>query len=211
MIFNYSASLRLRGEVITNLGSVYSALRIPYSAFAMNYFEFFGLPVSFRVDESALRRVFLQNSKQYHPDFHTLADEAEQARMLELSTLNNEAFKTLSDPDRRMRYVLEINGLIGDEGAQPPLPQAFLMEMMDINENLMELEFEPEPARYAATLQALENIEKELFEAVRPTLETWTEADGTEALHTVRDYFLKKRYLLRIRENLSKFAPQFGS
>ena len=81
----------------------------------MTYFEFYDRPISFRVDEAALRRTFLQNSRRYHPDFHTLADEAQQAEMLDRSTLNNEAFKTLSDPDRRIRYVLELKGLLGDE------------------------------------------------------------------------------------------------
>jgi molecular chaperone HscB len=176
----------------------------------MNYFEFLGLPVSFRVDESALRRLFLQKSKQYHPDFHTLASETDQATMLELSTLNNEAFKTLSDPDRRIRYILEIKGMLGEDGTNPALPQEFLLEMMDINESLMELEFDTDTARYALTSQAVENFEKELYGEVRPILETWTETDGTQPLEAVRDYFLKKRYLLRIRENLSKFAPRFG-
>ncbi len=177
----------------------------------MNYFEFFGLPVSFRVDESALRRLYLQNSKKYHPDFHTLSSESEQAEMLELSTLNNKAFKTLSDPDLRMHYILEINGLLSGnkegESSQPSVTQEFLMEMMDINEGLMELEFESDATRYALTLKAVDNFEKELDEEVQPVLNTWTEADGTEPLQAVRDYFLKRRYLLRIRENLSKFAP----
>ncbi len=173
----------------------------------MNYFEFFGLPVSFQVDEVALQKRFYQNSRQYHPDFHTLADNAKQEEMLELSTVNNQAWKTLSDPDRRIRYVLEIKGLLGDETAQPALPQDFLMEMMDINEGLMELEFDFDAERYATTLQALENLEKELESGIQPLLAAWTEADGTEEqLIQVRDFFLKKRYLLRIRENLSKFA-----
>jgi len=173
----------------------------------MNYFEFFGLPVSFRVDVSALRSVFLQNSKKYHPDFHTLSSESEQAKMLEMSTLNNEAFKTISDLDSRIHYILKIKGLLGEEGNQPPLSQDFLMEMMDINESLMELEFEPDAVRYGLVLQAVENFEKELHEEICPVLDTWTEADGIESLQSVRDYFFKKRYLLRIRENLSKFAP----
>ncbi|MCW5923399.1 MAG: Fe-S protein assembly co-chaperone HscB [Saprospiraceae bacterium] len=174
----------------------------------MNYFDFFGFPVSFRVDESALRRVFLQNSKKYHPDFHTLADEAEQTRMLELSTLNNEAFKTLSDPDRRMRYILEINGLLGEEDSQPSLPQDFLMEMMDLNEMLFELELDADAARYAVALQKTDDFEKGLEAEIQPIVERWTAEEGTAPLLAVRDFFLKKRYLLRIRENLSKFAPQ---
>ncbi|MBL7775441.1 MAG: Fe-S protein assembly co-chaperone HscB, partial [Saprospiraceae bacterium] len=98
----------------------------------MNYFEFFNIPVSFQVDQDALRRRFYENSKKYHPDFHTLANAAQQADMLEKSTLNNEAYQTLSDPDRRMRYVLQLNGLLQEEGQQT-VPQDFLLDMMAIN------------------------------------------------------------------------------
>jgi molecular chaperone HscB len=174
----------------------------------MNYFDFFGLPLSFTVDEAALRRIFLLNSKKYHPDFHTLADEAVQAEMLDRSTLNNEAFKTLSDLDSRIRYILEIKGLVGEEGNQQPLPQDFLLEMMDINEAIMDLEFDFDATRHAAALHALEALEKQIFEGVRPILASWSEATGQASeLLAVRDYFFKKRYLLRVRENLSKFAP----
>jgi len=174
----------------------------------MDYFEFYGLPVSFNVDAAALRNGYLQNSKKFHPDFHTLAGDAEQAEMLERSTLNNEAYKTLSNADRRIRYVLEIKGLLGSEESQTPLPQAFLTEMMDLNESLMELEFDFDPVRYEAALRAVGEIERALERDITPVLQTWKEADGAEPLLQVRDYFLKKRYLLRIRENLSKFAPQ---
>lgn len=174
----------------------------------MNFFEFYGLPLSFNVDTARLRSVFLQNSKKFHPDFHTLAGEAEQAEMLEQSTRNNEAYKILSDPDRRMRYILEIKGLIGPEETHPPLPQAFLMDMMDLNESLMELEFDFDPQRYEAALRSINDLEQTLDREIAPVLNNWTEGDGPQALAGVRDYFLKKRYLLRIRENLSKFAPR---
>ena len=175
----------------------------------MSYFEFYEIPVSFRVDEAALRRTFLQNSRKYHPDFHTLADEAQQAEMLELSTLNNEAFKTLSDLDRRIQYVLERKGLLGDEHQQAALPQAFLMEMMDINESLMELEFEPGSERYSQVLDAVKALKTNLLADVKPILDGYTDPGSSDdGLLAVRDYFLKKRYLLRILENLTKFAPR---
>lgn len=178
----------------------------------MTYFEFYNIPLSFQVDEPALRRIFYQNSKKYHPDFHTLAGEKQQADMLELSTLNNEAYQTLSDPDRRIRYILGIKGLLTDEGEdKQAMPQDFLMEVMDINESLMELEFDFDPERYAATLGAVETLENDLHEAVRPILESYPDSPNPEAdLRAVLEYFLKKRYLLRIRENLSTFAPRAG-
>jgi len=174
----------------------------------MNYFEFYGLPVALSVDEAAVRRIYLLNSKKYHPDFHTLSDETEQAQMLELSTRNNEAFKILSDSDKRIRYVLELKGLIGQDNENPSLPQDFLMDMMEINEALMELEFDFDPEGYNNTFQRVEKLENELETNVQPLLSSWTETTGNDPdLEKVRDYFFKKRYLLRIKENLSKFAP----
>lgn len=174
----------------------------------MNYFEFYGIPVSLSVDEPALRRTFYQNSKKYHPDFHTLAGEAQQAEMLELATRNNEAYQTLSDPDRRMRYVLQLYGMLEEEGKQT-VPQDFLMDMMEINEAIMELEFDFDSEKYAQTQEAVQQLENDLLLEIRPLLETdsW-ETDPAVQLQPVLEYFLKKRYLLRIRENLSKFAPQ---
>jgi len=175
----------------------------------MTHFEFYGLPVALNLDESAVRRIYLLNSRKYHPDFHTLSDATEQANMLELSTRNNEAFKVLSDPDKRLRYVLELQGLMGEENENPSLPQDFLMEMMGLNENLMELEFDFDAARYETALRAVEEMENALQQQVQPILDTWTETTGSEEdLRKARDFFFKKRYLLRIKENLSKFVSQ---
>lgn len=174
----------------------------------MNYFEFYGLPLSFQVDASALRRIYLENSRKFHPDYHTLSDAAAQAEMLERATQNNEAFKTLSDPDRRMRYILEIKGLLQEETEKQSLPQDFLMEMMEINEALMELEFDFDKTLYNKALNTVEQFEKSLEQEIRPVVENWADANGQEAdLQKVKEYFFKRRYLLRIQENLSKFAP----
>lgn len=176
----------------------------------MNYFEFYDIPLNFLVDEPALRHIYYRNSKKYHPDFHTLSGEAQQAEMLQLSTLNNEAFQTLADPDRRIRYILELHGLLQNEG-NPEMPRAFLLDMMDINEALMELEFDFDPARFEATSQAVQSLEDALYQEVKPILENYTPETGApEDLKKVLEYFLKKRYLLRIKENLSKFAPRAG-
>ena len=78
----------------------------------MNFFEFYEIPISFKVDEDALRTIFYSNSKKYHPDFYTLESDEKQAEILELSTLNNEAYKTLTDFDKRMKYILKLKGVM---------------------------------------------------------------------------------------------------
>lgn len=174
----------------------------------MNYFEFFDLPVSFQIDEPELKRRFYANSKNYHPDFYTLEGEEKQAEILELSTLNNEAYKTLADFDKRMKYILELKEALAEEGKNQ-VPQDFLMDMMDINEALMELEFDFDEIKYKTALQQIKAQESNIYAEVAPILEQYDDKKATaKELSVVKDFFLKKRYLLRIQENLSKFASQ---
>lgn len=172
----------------------------------MNYFEFFEIPISFKLDEAALKKAFYTNSKKYHPDFYTLESEEKQMEVLELSTLNNNAYKTLSDFDKRIKYILELKEVLGEEGKNQ-LPQEFLMEMMDINENLMELEFDFDQSNFDKVQNDLKSLESDLLEEVNPFLENYDDnAPNEKELNAIKNYFLKKRYLLRIKENLNKFA-----
>lgn len=172
----------------------------------MDYFEFFGIPVSFFPDEADLRQRFLKNSKLYHPDFHTMASEAQQAEILEKSTLNNQAYLTLADFDKRLKYILELKGLL--EEGKNELPNEFLLEMMDINEAIMELEFDFDVAVFQSALTKVAEIENELLFSVKPAMENYVDGvSSLDLLHPVKDFYLKRRYLWRIKDNLDKFAP----
>lgn len=175
----------------------------------MNYFEFYNIPISFKVDNAALKKIFYANSKKYHPDFHTLENTEKQDEILELSTFNNQAYKTLSDFDRRMKYVLDLKGVMAAEG-ENKLPQDFLMDVMDINEAIMELEMDFDVNMYRKTQNDVQSIEDQLFSAIEPIIESYDDATiPQQQLEELKNFYLKKRYLLRIRENLSKFASLF--
>jgi molecular chaperone HscB len=90
---------------------------------------------------------------------------------------------------------------------QNEIPKNFLLEMMDINEQLMELEFDFDQTIFDAVKQEVESAEKELFDEVEGTIQGYTEEkSGLEELNQIKNFYLKKRYLLRIKENLSTFA-----
>jgi molecular chaperone HscB len=173
---------------------------------AENYFAFYGLPVSFNPDLVELKRLFYENSRKYHPDFFVQAGEERQAEVLELATINNLAYRTLSDEDKRIQYILRLYDMMEEEG-KAKLPQEFLMDMMDINEILMELEFEPDAEKLQQVKAAVEKIESQLYESVLPVMRVFDKSPEKSLLTAVKDYFLKKRYLLRIKENITKFAP----
>jgi molecular chaperone HscB len=172
----------------------------------MDYFKFFDLPVSFFPDEAELKRRYLLNSKRWHPDFHTLEPEEKQAEILELSTQNNLAYLTLSDFDKRLHYILEQKGLLADGKLE--LPQDFLMEMMDINEAVLELESDFDENQCQQARLQVELLESKLLLEAKPAMEAYSEGVSAKAdLEPVKDFFLKRRYLWRIQENLDKFAP----
>jgi len=172
----------------------------------MNYFEFYGLPVSFLLDEKLLRKKYLELGKQYHPDFYSNASPEKQAEILNLSTLNNKAFKTLGDFGRRMQYILKEAGELEEE-EKYQLPQIFLMEMMDMNEILMDLQFDPDPLKKEEVLNHLEQIHTHLYGDIEGVLRDFQPDTATRTQYRqIKEYYYKSRYLLRIREQLDKFA-----
>jgi molecular chaperone HscB len=174
-----------------------------------DYFEFYGLPESFRPDATALKQKYYALSRQYHPDFHATASPEKQQEILQLATLNTNAYRILSDADQRTAYILNRHGLL-EEGKQE-LPRDFLLEVMELNEQLMELEFEPDPAVATRIESEVNNLSNTLEASIEPVLTGYEglPADArAPALVQVRTYYLKKRYLLRIRESLAKFATR---
>jgi molecular chaperone HscB len=172
----------------------------------MNHFEFYEIPVSFYPDLGDLKQRFLKKSKLFHPDFHTLASEEVQAEILDKASQNNQAYLVLSDFDKRLKYILELAGML--EEGKNEIPQEFLLEMMDINESIMELEFDFDELNFKKTFEDVEALESALLADVLPVMEAFEEGKTTTAeLIPVRDFFLKRRYLWRLKENLNKFAP----
>src|SRR5205823_9070984 len=105
----------------------------------INFFEFDDIPESFQIDQAGLKKKFYAYSKQDHADFYATEGEEKQNEILELSTINNKAYHTLSNQSKLLEYILKEHNLV-NEGAKPQLPGEFLMEMMDINERLMEVD-----------------------------------------------------------------------
>ncbi|MFK8009685.1 MAG: iron-sulfur cluster co-chaperone HscB C-terminal domain-containing protein, partial [Saprospiraceae bacterium] len=131
-----------------------------------------------------------------------------QAEILELSTLNNKAYHTLKDFDLRMKYVLDLKGALGEEG-QNKLPQAFLMEMLDINEALLEIEFDYDASVHQKLSTDLQALENGWYTTIADLISNYDDREATASdLEQIGKYYLKKRYLLRIKENLNKFAAR---
>lgn len=101
-----------------------------------DYFSFYGLEQKFAIDSNQLKQLFLEKSKQYHPDYFT-GDAESQNIAVSATAYNNLAYKTLGAEISRASYLLSLKSSQDDKNHQ--LPQAFLMEMMELNEAIDEL------------------------------------------------------------------------
>lgn len=177
----------------------------------MNYFEFYGIPEAFNPDEAAIKRKFYSLSKEFHPDFYVNDTPEKQQQILELSTINNKAYQVLSNPQKRLEYILQSNNQIA-EGDKYQLPQAFLMEMMEVNETLMELEFETDEKALEETEKQVAGIESELLTELKIFTEKYDKeqnpAEKQLFLLEIKDLYYRQKYLLRIRESLNRFASR---
>lgn len=157
----------------------------------MNYFELFELPVTIKIDTSKLAKKFFEQQKKYHPDFFANGTEHEQAEALEISSQLNKALKVLKNEDQTIKYVLQLKGLLVEE-EKYQLPPAFLMEMMELNEELGD-----------DSANQVNSIEQELRSEVSNIIDNYDDtATATADLLKLKEYYYKKKYLQRILDRL---------
>ncbi len=102
----------------------------------MNHFELFGLPIQFEVDGSLLSSTFRELQRQYHPDNFVTQSDAEQLKAVQKASQINDAYRVLKSPLTRAEYLLALHGedIRGEQQTlQDPM---FLMEQMELREEL---------------------------------------------------------------------------
>ncbi len=165
----------------------------------MNYFEVFDIPVQLKVDAASLSKKFFELSRKHHPDYFVRDKEDAQLEALERSAQLNKAWKTFQNPDETIKYVLQLKGLLEEE-EKYELPPDFLMEVLEINEQLMD-EDQSAIGDMQTTIDALQ---AEIYEPVKKIVEDYKEGITSEKeLLQVKAYYYKKKYLDRIRRQLA--------
>jgi molecular chaperone HscB len=173
----------------------------------MNYFEFYQLPLSCHPDQDLVKKNYYANSKKYHPDRFMQADAKTKIEALQQSALNNEAYTTLQDPMLTIAHLLRIKGLLlPDEKYQ--LPSSFLMEVMDLNEQLSDWENQGKDTELGQSLQqSVHEFIKQLQDDIAPTMQLIDSGQEEESLFLkLKEFYFKHKYLLRIKERMSIFA-----
>lgn len=169
----------------------------------MNYFELYNIPVSFFPDATIIKKKFYELSRKYHPDFFSNASDDEQTEVLEKSSIINKAFKIFADADETTKYILQLKGLLEEE-EKYKLPSDFLMDVMELNEQLMEAKMEDDEAAVANIKLQISNLQSLIYEPVKQIMEHYQENNiSQKELLQVKEYYYKKKYLKRILAGLN--------
>ena len=128
----------------------------------MDYFEVFGLPRQLGIGTLALEKAFHDLSRRHHPDYFTRASSSEKTQAVRMTALLNDAYRTLRHPVRRVEYLLSLYGFKPDSSK---VPQALLMEVFEINEQLEEVKAGKASVEEADSLRAQIKEKRERFDS----------------------------------------------
>jgi molecular chaperone HscB len=103
-----------------------------------SHFELFGLPPAFALDVERLDAAYREIQAKVHPDKFAHAGDAERRASMQMTTRVNEAYRTLKDPVRRAIHLLELNGVDVAFETDTAMPKDFLIEQMELREQLEE-------------------------------------------------------------------------
>lgn len=136
-------------------------------AATQTHFELFELPISFDVDLSELSQRYRELQRVAHPDKFVNASDRERLLSVEKAAAINEAYQVLKSPQRRARYMLELQSVSFDDEKDTALDPSFLMEQIELREALGELNQTADPmaslsAIMADIKQRITNIIEEL-------------------------------------------------
>ncbi|MBL7772661.1 MAG: hypothetical protein JNM95_07365 [Chitinophagaceae bacterium] len=173
----------------------------------MNYFELYDLPLSLKVDTTYNLKKYYALSRQYHPDQFSMSSPEEQEHALHTSTLINAAKQTLDNSYLRLAYILKEEKILEEE-EKFSLPPDFLASMMDINEQIMALKFEPDAAQQVALENHIKQLEEELYKPVAYLFQADVFQGSPEIYQQLKLYYYKMKYLKRIQENLAGHHPE---
>lgn len=105
-----------------------------------NYFELFGLPQAFAVNNDLLSKHYRQLQQELHPDKFVRRGASEQRLAVQFASFVNNAFQTLKSPLLRAEYLLELAGHPLNNDSLTIRDSEFLLQQMQWREVLADLD-----------------------------------------------------------------------
>ena len=171
--------------------------------FSKNYFELFGLPIGYILDANALSERYRDLQRLVHPDRFANASEQERRLSVQGAALINQAYETLKDPVARGDYLLGLYGVEMDAVNDSTQDMTFLMQQMELREELEEVRNRPDP--YTAVLDIGARVKQQITSLVGQIAVQFETPSG-EQLEAAREILRKMRFLQKLRSEVESVA-----
>ena len=163
-----------------------------------NFFALFEQPVQFEVNQDSLDQHLRLLQKRYHPDnvAKNQADIAQaQLQSEKYSALINQAYQTLSSPDSRASYLLDI--------ADQAQNLEHSIADLDFLEDAMEMRMDLDDAIEGKDLLALQQLHPQITERLAKQSERFSNAYQEKDWNTAIDATQKLKFLVKLNADVT--------
>ena len=166
---------------------------------SVNYFELFGLPEQFSLDEKKLRDNYNALMQQYHPDKAAVKTDFEKKQILALAAAVNDGYRVLSSPLERAAFILRRLGVDVDSQTDTRFPIGFLQQQMQWHEDL-ETGIETHDANLLQSLSAkISHAKNEILQLISHIFDQSLSAEQIEQAYLlVRQGRFLDKLLIRV-------------
>ena len=157
----------------------------------VNYFELFGIPVSYDLDLERLQHSYRELQKAAHPDRFAHASSQERRVSMQQTSIINQALHTLKHPVERAIHLLQLKGVDFTMDNETTMDAAFLMEQMEIREQLEHMRETDDP------LARLDSLSADIKTRMEQIAADFKQAYAADDLDAGREAVRKLQFLFK--------------
>ena len=167
-----------------------------------NFFELFGIPVSYDVDLNKIQQQYMTLQKQVHPDKFASGSDLEKRISMQQTSWINEAKSTLKDPVLRASYLLKLRGIDFSLENETTMDAAFLMQQLELRESLENIKNETDP------LAALDSLAEKVKASTVVMMEGFAESLDNDQLDDAREWIRKLQFLQKAKKEINALSAE---
>ncbi|MEL0633102.1 co-chaperone HscB [Pseudoalteromonas carrageenovora] len=167
----------------------------------MRYFELFAVPVDYNIDLATINKHYLELQRTVHPDRHANASARDKLMAVQSAAEINDALQTLKHPVKRAEYMLSELGVDIRAEQQTLQDPMFLMQQMELREELEELSSANDPDTAIANF---EKQIKQLNEQYSAQLAEQLASNNEQQYQLAADNIRKLKFVYKLRDELER-------
>jgi len=165
-----------------------------------NFFELFGLSVSYDVNLNQIQQQYMVLQKRVHPDNFANGSGQEKRLSMQQTSWINEAQSTLKDPVLRAIYLLKLSGVDFSLENETTMDAAFLMQQLEMRERLENIKSENDP------LDRLDEIAKDVKSSTTTMMESFARSFENEQYDEAREWIRKLQFMQKAKNEINQLA-----